>query len=68
VPSMIVNNFENPSHVLFFFMIVFLDSDAAQEALLEGEKQLAVLTRQTVMSRLYPSAASVMEAPTAVGK
>jgi hypothetical protein len=40
--------------------------EAAQEALLDGEKQLAVLTRQSVLSRLYPSARSVMEAPSAV--
>lgn len=42
--------------------------DAAQDAMLEGEKQLAVLTRQSVMSRLYPSASSVMESPMAIEK
>mmetsp|Transcript_27832 Transcript_27832/g.46029 ORF Transcript_27832/g.46029 Transcript_27832/m.46029 type:complete len:85 (+) Transcript_27832:113-367(+) len=41
-----------------------LQGQAADEALLEGEKQLAVLTRQSVISRLYPSAKSVMETPT----
>jgi hypothetical protein len=50
------------------FSFLLWDSDAAQEALLEGEKQLAVLTRQSVMSRLYPSAASVMESPIALEK
>ncbi|KAG7348942.1 complex 1 LYR family protein [Nitzschia inconspicua] len=45
-----------------------LQGDAAQEALLDGEKQLAVLARQSVLSRLYPSAASVMESPMAVEK
>jgi hypothetical protein len=37
-----------------------------QEALLDGEKQLTVLSRQSVISRLYPSAKSVMESPTVV--
>ena len=36
---------------------------AAQTALKEGQEQLSVLTRQSVISRLYPSAQSVMEAP-----
>jgi hypothetical protein len=35
-------------------------------AIKEGEEQLAVLTRQSIISRLYPSAKSVMDvAPTA---
>lgn len=41
-------------------------SDAAVKALEDGEKQLLVLSRQSVLSRLYPSAHSVMETPTAV--
>ena len=35
-------------------------------AIKEGQEQLAVLTRQSVISRLYPSAKSVMDTlPTA---
>ena len=41
-------------------------SDAVQAALKEGQNQLSVLTRQSAISRLYPSAQSVMETPTAI--
>ena len=40
--------------------------DAAQAAFVEGKEQLAVLTRQSTISRLYPSAQSVMESPTVI--
>mmetsp|Transcript_5966 Transcript_5966/g.14464 ORF Transcript_5966/g.14464 Transcript_5966/m.14464 type:complete len:86 (+) Transcript_5966:114-371(+) len=43
-----------------------LEGDAAQAALNEGKEQMAVLTRQSTISRLYPSAQSVMETPTAI--
>lgn len=43
-----------------------LQEDAAQKALKEGKEQLSVLARQSAISRLYPSAQSVMEAPTAM--
>ncbi|VEU38698.1 unnamed protein product [Pseudo-nitzschia multistriata] len=43
-----------------------LEGDAAQIALKEGQEQFSVLARQSTISRLYPSAQSVMEAPTAV--
>jgi len=43
-----------------------LEGDAAQSAFREGKEQLACLTRQSTISRLYPSARSVMDAvPTA---
>jgi len=45
---------------------LLLEGDAARAALKEGEEQLAMLTRQSAISRLYPSAQSVMEAPTAM--
>eukprot|EP00531_Pseudo-nitzschia_arenysensis_P005700 CAMPEP_0116143522 /NCGR_PEP_ID=MMETSP0329-20121206/15498_1 /TAXON_ID=697910 /ORGANISM="Pseudo-nitzschia arenysensis, Strain B593" /LENGTH=85 /DNA_ID=CAMNT_0003638853 /DNA_START=65 /DNA_END=322 /DNA_ORIENTATION=+ len=43
-----------------------LEGDAAQAAFVEGKEQLAVLTRQSTISRLYPSAQSVMESPTVI--
>jgi len=43
-----------------------LEGDAAQKALNEGQEQLSVLARQSAISRLYPSAQSVMEVPTAI--
>mmetsp|Transcript_22807 Transcript_22807/g.54031 ORF Transcript_22807/g.54031 Transcript_22807/m.54031 type:complete len:86 (+) Transcript_22807:140-397(+) len=43
-----------------------LEGDAAQAALQEGHNQLSALTRQSIISRLYPSAQSVMETPMAI--
>lgn len=40
-----------------------LEGDAAQMALKEGQGELSVLARQSAISRLYPSAQSVMESP-----
>lgn len=55
-----------PFCLCFFIYSWNVHRQAAQNALLDGERQLTVLTRQSVLSRLYPSAQSVMESPTAM--
>ena len=40
--------------------------EEAQAAIQEGQQQLEVLRRQAVLGKLYPSARSVMEGPTAI--
>ena len=57
----------NPSVVVYHSLRASISvSDAAQAARIEGQEQLTVLARQSAISRLYPSAQSVMEAPTAM--
>ena len=48
------------------FSIDRFSRDAAHAALKEGQQHLTVLTRQSAISRLYPSAQSVMDVPTTI--
>eukprot|EP00339_Tiarina_fusa_P007136 CAMPEP_0117078166 /NCGR_PEP_ID=MMETSP0472-20121206/55119_1 /TAXON_ID=693140 ORGANISM="Tiarina fusus, Strain LIS" /NCGR_SAMPLE_ID=MMETSP0472 /ASSEMBLY_ACC=CAM_ASM_000603 /LENGTH=83 /DNA_ID=CAMNT_0004804809 /DNA_START=95 /DNA_END=346 /DNA_ORIENTATION=+ len=45
---------------------VALQGDEASVALQQAQQQLELLRRQAVLGKLYPSARSVMESPTAV--
>jgi hypothetical protein len=50
---------------LFSFYIFHHSREEAMAAIQEAQQQLEILRRQAVLGKLYPSARSVMEAPTA---